>query len=236
MVLDNAIVLITGARRGIGHALALEALRRGAAKVYAGVRDLSQAVPPGTVPVRIDVLDRVSVAAAAAACADATVVINNAGIAPAGGFLAAEGEAQARAALETNFFGPLRVSQAFAPQLARHGGGAIVNILSVASWINPPPLATYGASKSAAWALTNGLRNELRAAGTQVLGVHVGFVDTDLSRDFDLPKVAAGDVARATFDALAAGQAEVLVDDVARHVQANLSAQPPVYVLPPPGG
>jgi NAD(P)-dependent dehydrogenase (short-subunit alcohol dehydrogenase family) len=87
-----------------------------------------------------------------------------------------------------NFVGPLRMSRAFAPVLAKNGGGAIINVLSVASWMNGPRLATYGASKSAAWALTNGLRIELVQQGTQVVGLHAGFIDTDLARNIDAPK------------------------------------------------
>jgi NAD(P)-dependent dehydrogenase (short-subunit alcohol dehydrogenase family) len=99
--------------------------------------------------------------------------------------------------METNFFGPLRLAQAFAPVLAANGGGALLNVLSVASWISRPQLAVYAASKTAAWSLTNGLRNELRPHGTQVLGLHMGFVDTDLTRGIDAPKSSADDIVRA---------------------------------------
>jgi short-subunit dehydrogenase len=135
--------------------------------------------------------------------------------------------------METNFFGPLRLSQSFAPVLAANGGGAILNVLSVSSWINSPMLAMYGASKSAAWALTNGLRHELRAQGTQVLGMHVGFVDTDLTRSIDLPKSSPQVIVRRTLDALEAGAEEVLADERARHVKQGLTADPPVYLLDP---
>ncbi len=93
--------------------------------------------------------------------------------------------------METNFIGPLRLSRAFASTLAANGGGAIINVLSVASWISPPMLGVYGASKAAAWSLTNGLRHELREQNTHVLGLHAGFIDTDLVRDIDAPKVDA---------------------------------------------
>jgi NAD(P)-dependent dehydrogenase (short-subunit alcohol dehydrogenase family) len=87
-----------------------------------------------------------------------------------------------------NFVGPLRMARAFALVLAKNGGGAIINVLSVASWMNGPGLATYGASKSAAWGLTNGRRIELAQQGTQVVGLHAGFIDTDLSRKIDALK------------------------------------------------
>jgi NAD(P)-dependent dehydrogenase (short-subunit alcohol dehydrogenase family) len=118
-----------------------------------------------------------------------TLVINNAGIAQPGGFLAADSEEVARRIFETNFFGMLRISKAFAPILASQGGGALLNVLSVASWVNGGGLAAYSASKSAAWSLTNALRIELAAQKTQVLALHMAYVDTDLTRGFDVPKV-----------------------------------------------
>ncbi|MGE0496227.1 MAG: SDR family oxidoreductase [Ramlibacter sp.] len=232
MKLSNAVVLITGANRGIGLAFAREALARGARKVYAGARQPASITLPGVEALQLDVTSAADIAAAAQRCQDVTVLINNAGVATLGGFLAdADGESS-RAQLETNFFGPLRMSQAFAPVLAANGGGAIVNVLSVASWINRPLLGVYGATKSAAWALTNGLRHELRAQGTQVLGMHMGFVDTDLTRGIDMPKSTPGDVVRRALDALEAGADEVLADDITRQVKQGLSAEPGVYLVP----
>lgn len=230
MQLHNATVLITGANRGIGLAFAREALARGARKVYAGARNPASVTLPGVEPIALDVTDPAAVAAAARHASDVTLVVNNAGIASFGGFLAEGGEASARAHLETNFFGLLRVSQAFAPVLASHGGGALLNVLSVASWINSPLLSVYGASKSAAWALTNGLRHDLRAQGTQVLGLHMGFVDTDLTRGIEMPKSTPEAVVRRAFDALEAGAEEVLGDELTQQVKRGLSAEPGIYL------
>jgi len=230
MKLDNATVFITGANRGLGLAFAREALARGARKVYAGVRNPSGFSLAGVEAIQLDVNRPEQIAAVAQRCGDVTLLINNAGIATFGGFLSADSIESARAHLETNFFGPLRLSQAFAPVLGANGGGAILNVLSVASWINAPMLAMYGASKSAAWALTNGLRHELRAQGTQVLGMHVGFVDTDLTRGIDLPKSAPEVIVQRTFDALEAGAEEVLADERARQIKQGLSAEPGVYL------
>ncbi|WP_332748913.1 SDR family oxidoreductase [Hydrogenophaga sp.] len=233
MQLHNATVLITGANRGIGLAFAREALARGARKVYAGARNPASVTLPGVEPIALDVNNAEQVAAAARHAGDVTLVINNAGIASLGGFLAADSLLAARSQMETNFFGPLRVSQAFAPVLASHGGGAILNVLSIASWINSPMLAAYGASKSAAWALTNGLRNELRAQGTQVLGLHMGFVDTDLTQGLEMPKSTPEDIVRRAFDALEAGAEEVLGDEITQQVKRGLSAEPGVYLRNP---
>lgn len=230
MQLHNATVLITGANRGIGLAFAREALARGARKVYAGARNPASVTLPGVEPIALDVTDPAAVAAAARHASDATLVVNNAGIAAFGGFLAEGGEASARAHLETNFFGLLRVSQVFAPVLASNGGGALLNVLSVASWINSPTLSVYGASKSAAWALTNGLRHDLRAQGTQVLGLHMGFVDTDLTRGIEMPKSTPEAIVRRAFDALEAGAEEVLGDELTQQVKRGLSAEPGIYL------
>ena len=229
MKLKNATVLITGANRGIGRAFAREALARGARKVYAGVRDPATVDVPGVEAIRLDVTRPDQVTAAADKLRDVTVLINNAGIATTGGFLAPGSVESAQRQFETNYFGPLRMSIAFAPVLAAHGGGAILNVLSVASWISSPLLAVYGSTKAAAWSLTNALRHELRDQGTQVLGMHMGFVDTDLTRDIDSAKSTPEAVVREALDALERGAEEVLADDITRRVKPGLSAEPPVY-------
>lgn len=230
MKIENATVLITGANRGIGLAFARQVLARGARKVYAGARNPASVTLPGVEAIQLDVTRPDDVAAAAQRCGDVTLLINNAGIARVGSFFADSSIEAAREQLETNFFGPLRLSQAFAPVLAAHGGGAILNVLSIASWISTPALAVYGATKSAAWSLTNGLRHELRAQHTQVLGMHMGFVDTDLTRDFDMPKSRPDDVVRRALDALEAGAEEVLADPITQQVKQGLSADPGVYL------
>lgn len=174
MKLDNAIVLVTGANRGLGQEFARQALAHGARKVYAAARDPGKIALPGVVPVRLDVNDQAQAAEAAAACADVTLVINNAGIASDGSLLDQDSIAAMQRMMETNVYGMLRVSQAFAPRLAANGGGAFLNVLSVASWISTPGLAAYAATKSAAWSVNNGLRIALKEQGTQVLGLHVG--------------------------------------------------------------
>ena len=129
----------------------------------------------------------------------------------------------------------MHVSRAFAPILARNGGGAIVNVLSALSWVAFPSSSTYSASKAAAWAFSNGLRNELRGQGTQVLALHVGYMDTDMVREVAAPKSKPEDVARQTLEALEAGKSEILADEVSRRIKQNLSAEPGVYLLPPAG-
>jgi NAD(P)-dependent dehydrogenase (short-subunit alcohol dehydrogenase family) len=230
MKLQEAIVLISGANRGIGLAFAEVALARGARKVYAGARSPSSFITSGVVPVKLDVTSDKDVADAARICADVTVVVNNAGIGRAGGLLKPEASEAAHAQFDTNVFGMLRMMQAFAPVLAQNGGGAFLNVLSAASWINSGAMTAYAVSKAAAWSLTNGLRNELRSQGTQVLGLHVGFVDTDLARGLDVVKVSPQSVAISAFDALEAGASEVLADERARMVKRGLTAEPAIYL------
>ena len=235
MEIQNSVALVTGANRGLGLAFTQALLAGGARKVYAAARDPATVKQPGVQPVRLDVTDPAQVAATAAELGDVTLVINNAGIIRGSGFLGEKGVEAVRAELETNFFGPVHVSRAFAPILARNGGGAIVNVLSALSWVAFPSSSTYSASKAAAWAFSNGLRNELRGQGTQVLALHVGYMDTDMVREVAAPKSKPEDVARQVLEALEAGKSEVLADEVSRRIKQNLSAEPGVYLLPPAG-
>jgi NAD(P)-dependent dehydrogenase (short-subunit alcohol dehydrogenase family) len=224
MKISDSVVLVTGANRGLGLEFAKQALARGAKKVYAAARDVSSVKLAGVEAVQLDVTSASAAAALAEKLSDVTVVINNAGIARLGGFVGENAQTLLREQLETNVFGVVNVSQAFAPVLARNGGGAFVNLLSILSWINTPAVAGYGASKAAAWGVTNGIRHELRGQGTQVVGVHAGFIDTDMTRAFDVPKAKPEDVVSQTLDALEAGAEEVFVDEPSRQVHAGLSS------------
>ncbi|MBS7781162.1 SDR family oxidoreductase [Acidovorax sp. CCYZU-2555] len=230
MNIQNAVVLITGANRGIGLAFARELLARGARKVYAGARDPATVTLAGVQALQLDVTQPAQIAAAARQASDVTLVINNAGIAQPGGFLQEGSDAVARRIFETNFFGMLNVSQAFAPVLKSNGGGALLNVLSVASWVNDGQLAAYSASKSAAWSLTNALRHELAGQSTQVVGLHMAYVDTDLTRGFEVPKSSAEEIVQQALDGLEAGADEVLADALTRQIRPGLAAARPVYL------
>jgi short-subunit dehydrogenase len=176
------------------------------------------------VPVRLDVTNASDIADAAADCGDVTLLINNAGIAVRSSLLAVGSTETALRELKTNFVGPLEISKAFAPILASKGGGAIVNVLSVLSWLNTPGWSTHAVSKAAAWSLTNGLRNELIGQGTQVVGVHVARMDTRMARFVHGPKMDPAVVAQMTLEAIAMGKSEVLADPMTPDVQALLGA------------
>jgi NAD(P)-dependent dehydrogenase (short-subunit alcohol dehydrogenase family) len=230
MKIRNAVALVTGANRGIGLAFTRELLARGARTVYGAARDPASITLPGVQPLQLDVTRTEQVAAAAARAGDVTLLINNAGVGHVGGFLADDSEEAARRMLETNYFGMLRMSKAFAPVLAAHGGGALLNVLSIVSWINGGQLAAYAASKSAAWSLTNALRHELAPQRTQVTALHMAFVDTDLVRALDGPKTRPELIVQRALDGLEAGLDEVLADERTQRVKESLSAHAASYL------
>lgn len=233
MQIQGATVFVTGANRGLGLAFVRQALVLGAAKVYAGVRKIEGFDEPGVIPVRIDVADRTSIAKAAATCSDVTVLINNAGVAAVvSNALDNSVEFTSRDVFEVNYYGVIRVTQAFAPVLAKSSKSAVINVLSNASWLPIPFLTPYSASKSAAWSYTNHVRLALKDQNTSVLGLHVGFIDTDLTASLQVPKSLPKDVALQTYEALEAGKDEVLADEKTRGLKGSLSNAAPGYVDP----
>lgn len=230
MKIRDSVAFVTGANRGIGLEFVRELLASGARKVYAAARSPESINIDGVERVSLDVTRPETIAAAAKECGDVNLLVNNAGIALWADFLAPDGVRAARSEMETNYFGPLQLSRAFAATLARNGGGAIINMLSVVSWVAVPAGGTYSASKAAAWSLTNGLRTALKKQGTRVIGVHAGPVDTDMASGLALPKVKPAEVVRQALDALEEGRSEVLVDEMSRQVKAGLSADIAVYL------
>lgn len=216
----DKVAVVTGGRRGLGAALVDELLARGARKVYSTARTAYADDRPRVVTAELDVRSTESVAALARIAADAEIVFNNAGTLLPAALLTGD-LAEVTETFDVNVFGPLRVTRAFAPILAANGGGALVNMHSVLSWLAGS--GAYGVSKAAAWSLTNSLRLELAAQHTQVLGVHAGFIDTDMVSAIDRPKAAPSDIATRILDGLQAGQTEVLADEVTVTVKAALS-------------
>ncbi|MBO3749578.1 SDR family oxidoreductase [Streptosporangiaceae bacterium NEAU-GS5] len=223
MKIHGSVALVTGANRGLGRAFARELADRGAAKVYGAARDAGSVTDPDVIPVELDITDLEGVAQVAEQCGDVTLLVNNAGIMKASTLVGAPDLDAARQEMETNFFGTLGMCRAFAPVLRANGGGAIVNMLSVSSFYTNPFVASYGASKAAAWSLTNGIRVELHHQGTLVVAVHAGFIDTDMTAGLDVPKISPEEVARQTFDAVEAGEVEVLADERSRTIKSQLS-------------
>jgi NAD(P)-dependent dehydrogenase (short-subunit alcohol dehydrogenase family) len=227
-MIAGAVVLVTGANGGLGLEFVQQALDLGAAKVYATARTPRTWDDARVVPLALDVTDEASVAAVAAAAADTTIVINNAGV---GGDvpIATGGTAGIRSVFETNVFGAINVAQAFAPVLARNGGGALVDVHSLLSWLGVA--GAYSASKAAFWSITNSLRLELAPAGTHVMGLHLGYTDTPMVTNVTAPKNDPADVVRQAYAGLEAREYEVLADEASARVKQGLAA--PISVLYP---
>jgi len=217
---EGAVALVTGGRRGLGRAYVDALVRHGAGKVYATARKPGSSEDPRIVAETLDVADPESVRSLAERTGDVGIVVNSAGVLIRGPLLTSATE-DVRATFDTNVFGALQVAQTYAPILARNGGGALVNMLSVFSWASGA--GAYGASKAALWSMTNSLRLELAGQSTQVLGVHAGFIDTEMVTAIKKPKISPELVAEKVMQALKAGQDEVLVDQLTEQAKAALA-------------
>jgi NAD(P)-dependent dehydrogenase (short-subunit alcohol dehydrogenase family) len=237
MKLDGATALVTGANRGIGHHFVVELLRRGA-KVYATARRPELVDVPGAEVVRLDITDQSSVDAVAALAVDVDLLINNAAD-TAGGNLVTGDMDSIRSTMDSNYYGTLAMVRAFAPILARNGGGAILNVLSAVAWNSVDGNTAYAAAKSAQWGLTNGVRIELAAQGTQVAALVPGLIGTQTLYDFaerqgiEFPDGAVmdpADLVRLALDGLEAGEIEIL-DPLAVEAKASLAGPPRAFAL-----
>ncbi|MFD3458452.1 SDR family oxidoreductase [Nocardia fluminea] len=225
--IKDSVALVTGGSRGIGKALVEELYARGAAKVYATARDPRTVTHPDAIPLALELTDPDAVAALAEQAPDVTILINNAGAALGSSFLESP-IADIRREFDINFFGPLHVTRALAPVLRSNGGGHILTIHSALSWIAVPGTDAYGASKAALWSQTNALRLALRSNGIRVTGLHVGYVDTDLTAGIDIVKTSPQSVAAQAIDGIEADALEVIADDLTRQIKAGLAADPAV--------
>lgn len=216
--IQGATAVVTGGQKGLGKAIVDELLARGAAKVYATSRRPEPSTDPRVVVVEAEVTDGDSVTRLAALAGDATIVVNNAGVTGGKSLLHSDLD-EIRSVLETNLFGPLHVTRAFAPQLA---GGTLVNVASVLSWL--PGFGAYGVSKAALWSATNSLRAELSEQDTNVVGVYLGYTDTPMVADLDVPKNDPADVARQIVDGIESGATEVLADELTRQARTTVFA------------
>ncbi len=227
MNIDGAVVLVTGANRGLGKSFVRAMSDAGAAKIYAGVRKPGEV--PATadvVPLKLDITNEDDVENAARACQDTTILVNNAGVAHFVPLIAAPSMAAARDEIAVNYLGTLAMCRAFAPLLGKNGGGAIVNVLSVVSWITVPISGSYSVSKAAELAMTKGIRVELRAQKTLVVGVHAGYIDTDMAAHTTVKKTTPEAVVAATLTAIERDETEVLADERSRDVRRRLYSNP----------
>jgi NAD(P)-dependent dehydrogenase (short-subunit alcohol dehydrogenase family) len=222
MQIEGQTALVTGANRGFGRHLAQQLRDRGAT-VYAGARNPDSVDLDGVKAIAIDVTDPASVAAAAQATGDVSILVNNAGSATWVSSLLTGDLTDIRLEMDTHYFGTLAVTRAFAPQLGMHESSAILNVLSAASWISFAEFGAYCAAKAADWSLTNTLRLELAPQGTSVAGLFVAFMDTDMTKGRGLPAADPADIAHIALDGLAAGVPEIIADDTTRTVLGGLS-------------
>jgi NAD(P)-dependent dehydrogenase (short-subunit alcohol dehydrogenase family) len=221
MQIDGAVALVTGANRGLGQRISEQLVARGA-KVYGAARKPENVTTAGVIPLRMDITDAVSVEAAAAATGDVTLLVNNAGMASSATLLTGPMD-DVRATMESHFFGTLSVTRAFAPQLIANAPGAVLNVVSVLSWMHPHVLGAYAAAKTALWAQSDAVREEFAPHGVAVTSLHIGFMDTDMIADLDTVKTDPAIIAAMALDGVDQGAVEVLTDEMTREAKAALS-------------
>ena len=217
MKISEQVAFVTGANRGFGRHLALELLSRGA-KVYAGARNPESIDIPGVIPVKLDITNPQEVAAAAMVAKDLTLLINNAGSSTGTSLIDGDLD-KIHLEFNTHFFGTLSMVRTFAPILANNGGGTILNILSALSWVSSGTVGAYTAAKAAEWALTNDLRLNLYPQNVRVAGLHVGFMETDMTSSLEGPKSNPEVIAKIAVDGLESDSFEIVADDVSRKIQ-----------------
>jgi NAD(P)-dependent dehydrogenase (short-subunit alcohol dehydrogenase family) len=222
--INGAIALVTGANRGLGRKLAEQLVERGAAKVYGAARRPETVTTPGVTPIRMDITDPSSVAAAAALTGDVTILINNAGMASTATLLGGTMQ-DVRAPMESHYYGTLNVTRAFAPQLMANAPTAVLNVVSALSWLHPSVLGAYSAAKAAVWAQTDAVREEFEPHGVSVTALHIGFMDTDMTAEMDAVKTNPAIIAGLALDGVQEGAIEVLTDPMTRQAKAALSQQ-----------
>ena len=216
--IKDAVVFVTGANRGIGRAIAEEAVAKGAKRVYAAARnpdslkDLVDANPDTVVPVQLDVTDAAQISAAAEQAKDVQILINNAGVASFSGFIYNHDPEAARREIETNYFGPLNVTRAFVDAVIGNGNGAVATVISVSGLSSFPAAASYSASKAAAQSMTQSLRAELTPQGVSVFGIFPGPIDTDMAAGIDMDKESPANVAARIFKDMESGTEDITTD------------------------
>jgi NAD(P)-dependent dehydrogenase (short-subunit alcohol dehydrogenase family) len=232
MKVEGCTAIVTGGNRGIGEAFVHGLIRAGAKKVYVGTRSLDGAAhlerqyPGKAIAVELDVTNEAQVQSAAAACSDTSVVINNAGIHQDQTLIGASDMSAARSEMEVNYFGVLSMCRGFAPVLAANGGGAIVNVLSVAGILAIPSMGGYSPSKFASRALTTNVRAELAEQNTQVSCLIVGSVDTRMAAQVEGRKESPDTIAQAGIKAIEKNIPEMDTDPFAINMRAAIARDP----------
>ncbi len=228
----DLVILVTGSskKHGIGWALIEEAIKRGAKKVYATVRDISQLddlvikFPAQVVPILLDVTKLDQIQKVALATSDTQVLVNNAGACGSTGCLFNYDEQTARQEMEVNYFAPLHLINAFSKKIIKNGAGAIVNIISIGGLYPSPMHITYSASKAAVYSLTQAIRIEMRmnSLTIPVFGVYPGPIDTDMSQNLDVKKESPKTLAIRVFDGMEQGVLDITTDEISDYFKSFL--------------
>ena len=232
MDIQDSIVLITGANRGIGKAYAEEFLKAGAKKIYLGVRNTDSVAefvatnPDVLIPLKFDVTNDVDVENAAKTAQDVNILINNAGILFFDDLNSPDLVENARKQMDVNYFAPLTITQKFAPILKQNGGGALVTVSSIVGHVTMPAITTYSASKYAVQSMILAARAQLSGQGTQVIGVYPGPIETDMAADLEMDKFPPSQVATETIKAIENGTEDVFTDEFAKNTYAAFRADP----------
>jgi NAD(P)-dependent dehydrogenase (short-subunit alcohol dehydrogenase family) len=214
ITLEDTTVLVTGANRGIGKALADEALARGAERVYAGTRQPLNHPDPRVTPVTLDITNPAQIQAAVGEVETLDILINNAGIMlPDAPFDPAVLERH----LAVNLYGSNAMTQAFLPALIS-SRGAVITLLSCVALAPLPMFTSYSASKAAAFSLTKTLRAAHAGQGVRFHAVLAGPVDTDMTRESPVPKASPEATAQAIFDAVEKGDEDIFPDPATAHL------------------
>ncbi|WP_181272955.1 SDR family oxidoreductase [Brevibacterium oceani] len=222
MNIDKSIAIVTGANRGLGRQFAAQLLERGASKVYAAARRPETVDLPGVEAIRLDVTDQDEVDAVARRFGEADIVVNNAGFSSFARLVDGDMD-DIRQEIEVNYFGALHMVRAFAPIMRKRGHGGFLNVSSVMAWLGYEHSNSYGASKAANWAMSNGLREELAGTGIQISSLFLGSTDTDMMAGIDVPKNRPEELVATALDQFENGVHEILADDAAIALKAGLS-------------
>ena len=215
MKIKGATALVTGANRGLGFCFVEALAEFGAAKIYATARDIDTLDPLVkkhgglVVPLALDVTEQAQVDAVAEAAQDVTLLLNNAGVLDGRSLLEAPNLSGFEGEMAVNVFGLARMCQAFAPIVEANGGGAIVNMLSVACLVQYPPNGTYTATKAAAMSLTEVMKFELRDRDVEVFGIYAGWIDTEMVGHAAVDKASPDEVARNTMLGIETGDSDI---------------------------
>lgn len=222
--LNNRVALVTGANRGIGRAILIGALERGARKVYAAVRNLDSVADlvaeysERVVAIHLDLEDPQSILDAAKVATDVDLLVNNAGVLQSASALAQDAVSTLEHQIKVNTSGLVRIAQAFAPVLKNNGGGTLAQLNSIVSIKTFTQFATYSASKAASYSITQSLREELAPQGTQVVSIHPGPIATDMGKKAGFEEVAESPevVVEALFGAIQSREFHVFPDTMAK--------------------